>query len=584
MADKTATLKVILKDLASRGTKALRSAMNGLKTTAAGVGIAIGGLTAFLVKSVKAFGVQEAAVARLENAMRNVKGASADGASGLIQFAGELQKVTSFGDEQIISAQAMLATFQLNEKQIRAITPRLLDMAAATEKTSGVQADLEQIAIALGKGFTGQIGTLSRYGVVLDEQKVKTEGFSGIIESLDNNFKGAAEAGAKTLQGQVKSFGNAFGDLQEQIGAALADQLLEIVTKLKNMSLAIQENKVAIGQFANGVILAGEIATEVFTFLGESIANLSFALIEMVQVFIELAEGDWAAAWDTLKNSGSVAIDSLVETRDKFDRKITSSVDKFKKNNKKLVDNDKKTKKALQKTAVEDDKFEAERKKKKAEDEAKALEKLNKEKLKASAKNREQVVAFTRQAAKDTRTFTQKFSDDLQQIRTNAQKDRVRSMGDTFGQISTLTQSSNKTLFAIGKAAAIAQALISIPKGIAQALGAAPPPVNFALAAAVGAAGAVQIASIAGVNLQEGGIVLPRPGGTIARIGEAGQAEAVIPLEDADEGLGGFAPEGSSINISIGTFVGNEEGIDQLATMLDEKFFDLQRNNESITF
>lgn len=36
-------------------------------------------------------------------------------------------------------------------------------------------------------------------------------------------------------------------------------------------------------------------------------------------------------------------------------------------------------------------------------------------------------------------------------------------------------------------------------------------------------------------NLAEGGIVMPRPGGTIARIGEAGQPEAVIPLNKAKQ-------------------------------------------------
>ncbi len=32
--------------------------------------------------------------------------------------------------------------------------------------------------------------------------------------------------------------------------------------------------------------------------------------------------------------------------------------------------------------------------------------------------------------------------------------------------------------------------------------------------------------------MAEGGIVLPRPGGTLAQLGEAGDAEAVIPLND----------------------------------------------------
>jgi hypothetical protein len=62
--------------------------------------------------------------------------------------------------------------------------------------------------------------------------------------------------------------------------------------------------------------------------------------------------------------------------------------------------------------------------------------------------------------------------------------------------------------------------------------------------------------SIRGIeaNLANGGIVLPRAGGTIARIGEAGQAEAVIPLNR----LGDFGGNTYVININKANVSGNE--------------------------
>jgi hypothetical protein len=61
--------------------------------------------------------------------------------------------------------------------------------------------------------------------------------------------------------------------------------------------------------------------------------------------------------------------------------------------------------------------------------------------------------------------------------------------------------------------------------------------------------------SIRGIeNFANGGIVLPRPGGTIARIGEAGQAEAVIPLNR----LGDFGGNTYVININKANVSGNE--------------------------
>lgn len=90
------------------------------------------------------------------------------------------------------------------------------------------------------------------------------------------------------------------------------------------------------------------------------------------------------------------------------------------------------------------------------------------------------------------------------------QKERVASLQGTLGTISTLQQSGNKEAFAIGKAAALAQHAVNIPKAISNALGSAPPPFNFVLAGLVGAAMAVQGAKIASAKppaFQDGGIV-----------------------------------------------------------------------------
>jgi hypothetical protein len=82
------------------------------------------------------------------------------------------------------------------------------------------------------------------------------------------------------------------------------------------------------------------------------------------------------------------------------------------------------------------------------------------------------------------------------------------------------------------------------PGGIAIALG-----TIAAMGAAVGAAKAT--------NMAQGGIVKPKAGGTIARIGEAGQPEAVIPLNKAKQmgfGGGGGAPQPIIINNTFDAF------------------------------
>jgi hypothetical protein len=105
-------------------------------------------------------------------------------------------------------------------------------MAAATEKATGQQADLQSIAIALGKGFTGQAGSLARYGVVLSDQSKKTGDFNAILHDLDLNFKGTAAAMGQTLPGQIRILKTNFADVMKVIGAQLIPILIPLVEKV----------------------------------------------------------------------------------------------------------------------------------------------------------------------------------------------------------------------------------------------------------------------------------------------------------------------------------------------------------------
>ena len=53
-----------------------------------------------------------------------------------------------------------------------------------------------------------------------------------------------------------------------------------------------------------------------------------------------------------------------------------------------------------------------------------------------------------------------------------------------------------------------------------------------------------------GVKLAAGGVVLPRPGGTLATIGEAGSAEAVIPLDRLEKMVGRGGGNGTTVVVN----------------------------------
>ena len=125
------------------------------------------------------------------------------------------------------------------------------------------------------------------------------------------------------------------------------------------------------------------------------------------------------------------------------------------------------------------------------------------------------------------------FQNEQLKMEQQRAKQNQKTMGTIFSNLISLSSSSNKKLAAIGKAAGIAQATISTYQGAANALAQVPYPLNFAAMASVIAAGLMQVANIAGVELAEGGLVKAVTGGVPAVIGEGGSDEAVLPLDNA---------------------------------------------------
>ena len=98
----------------------------------------------------------------------------------------------------------------------------------------------------------------------------------------------------------------------------------------------------------------------------------------------------------------------------------------------------------------------------------------------------------------------------VQKYEELSQQQRLDNLKSTLGSIATLQSSGSKELFMIGKAAALGMATIDGIQAVQKALASAPPPFNYALAAAVGLATAANVAKIAAQQppkFADGGIV-----------------------------------------------------------------------------
>jgi len=181
-------------------------------------GLITGGLIAVWTRNtVKLAMEQEAAVEDLNAALRTHEHYTEAASRSLQDYASAMQQATTYGDEQILRMQAQLATFGMTEKQIKAATQTTLDFAAAQK------IDLRTAALLVGKAYTGETSTLSRYGIVMGETAEGGRDFSAVLAKMNEMFAGRAAAAADTAAGRMQQLANAYGDVREQTGLVITN-------------------------------------------------------------------------------------------------------------------------------------------------------------------------------------------------------------------------------------------------------------------------------------------------------------------------------------------------------------------------
>lgn len=203
-------------------------ALGRLGLIAGGVGAA---LAAALTLSVRSAGAAQAAQEKLSNAILS-SGKAIDQAR-LERIATELQRITKFSDEAILSMQSLLVTFGATEKQVVRLTPLLLDIS----ERLGI--DLETTARTFGKALQGNENALRRLGIGVDQGIDLLGNFEGSVAKLERRFQGAARSAGTTFFGSLSRLRNAFSELQESIGEPILVPLSQLVNAFANVVQAV---------------------------------------------------------------------------------------------------------------------------------------------------------------------------------------------------------------------------------------------------------------------------------------------------------------------------------------------------------
>jgi uncharacterized protein YukE len=213
----------------------------------------------FIKGSEEAFQSQQRADAALRQAMISMGRYSDTSYKSMLQMAGALQKTTGFEDDNIETGLKFLMTYRtIGNDVMPEVIKTMTDLAAL------MGGDMRQAANMLGKASMGMTGELRRVGITVDDNTFKSQGFIGVLKQIEQQVSGQAETFRNTQMGGLQAFGNAIGDLREEIGRfssnvkyLLAESLIPVVEQITG---EFQNNTGAINQYsamvAEGILQA----------------------------------------------------------------------------------------------------------------------------------------------------------------------------------------------------------------------------------------------------------------------------------------------------------------------------------------
>lgn len=598
--DHEASLIIRLKDGVSDGLGKIKASLADLANKIPGVAAVFAALVATITKATSEYAKQEDSITKLNVALKNSGQFSEKNSQDLQALAESLQHTTGFADDAIIAMQAMALTFGFTTAQVEQLTPRIIDLAAKTGM------DLNSAMLAVGKSIElGTSAPLKRMGTVVDDTAFKAHDFTGVLKTLDDKFAGTGEAMNKTTSGQLKQLGLGIEDIFKAIGKLINGPMTLWIGKFNELTQATAEFLARWANYDASLAETGKTATSLMAIQQKQVEQLKDEKVALEAQLQAHEKNNAFIANETEKRARlAVVIEQLASTEKALTtttikagaERVQAAADEEAARKKaeqiahkaQIAELDAQTKKILAKENTRADSIKLLSKNFTNEQARTIAANLSNTEIAEDldhVKRLEQLGAFNDaklvldsmyNKANEDATKKHRRWEDL------SNEERVANFSQTMSFISSLSSAHNKTLATIGKAAAISVATIDTYQAANKALASAPPPWNFALAGLVVTAGIANVARISGVPLAEGGVVMPRAGGTLATIGEAGSPEAVIPLNDdrAKKMLGGGG--GTNIHIHAGTIVADPLSVRKFATMIDKELFKLERNKISV--
>ena len=286
--------------------------------TATGKAMSVGFTAPFILavgKAIQAYDEEAQASRKLQIALGGTSKALSDQAS-------QIQKNTTYADDEIIAQQAWAAALGHTEGQILSMTDAAVGLAA------GLGMGLDEAMKALHQTTMGSAKTL---GKLIPEVKAMTAEQLRSGEAIDlvkEKFKGYAEAAAMVGAGPLKMLKNSLGDLMEQIGeaalpivVAFTDRLKDLITGLQNLDPEVKRAVLAFGAVVAAIGPLMVVLPKIIKMLGlilSPVGLLTTALIGIGAAAIYIAYNwdkfveDWKLIWWEIRNIAVTVINDVI--------------------------------------------------------------------------------------------------------------------------------------------------------------------------------------------------------------------------------------------------------------------------------
>lgn len=488
----------------------------------------------FITEGVRAANVQEQAVTALNASLASTGEFTQETSQSIQDFASALQSTTTIGDEVILQNVALAQSFTQNAEQAQALTAAAVDFAEAADL------NFTEAVRRLGRATQGTTDDIAKFAPEIRNLTKEQLAAGEATRIIAERFRGAAAAQARTFGGAITQLSNTFGDLQESIGEIITQNpvlialVQEVNRVIQDATKFFKENADALQtDLAQGVLTVIQVFqgfVEVGAFIERTLRviigtfdALGTQIGSVAAAAVQAANGDFKNAFNTLKSGAADAAQSMSQAFSadtiignlgpglaQIEETLQAQVKNIETFQSQIVQNREDAELAAEAKRLARQQAREEQESAARAREIAALEERNNLLTQIDAdKNATEIEA---NKAKIDQILAQEKSGSILILKNKAKQaalerqidqQRLNAVTGFFGNLSSLRQTGDKRLFEVGKAAAIAQALVSQSVAIVKAfeLG---PILGPIAAAGIAVKTGVQIAQISAQKLQTG--------------------------------------------------------------------------------